>query len=47
MMKLIYVILVFGVLGNIAIYFALYKVRKSKQQQRRQVQAGRLPKQFG
>jgi hypothetical protein len=30
MEKLIYVILGFGVVGNIAVYYALYKVRKRK-----------------
>jgi hypothetical protein len=30
MEKLIYVILGFGVVGNIAIYYALYRVRKRK-----------------
>jgi hypothetical protein len=32
MEQLIYVILGFGVIGNIAIYYALYKVRKHNKQ---------------
>ena len=32
MEKLIYVILVFGVVDNIAIYYALYRVRKHDKQ---------------
>lgn len=34
MEKLIYVILGFGVVGNIAIYYALYRVRKHNKQHR-------------
>lgn len=32
MIKLIYVILGFGVVGNIAVYYALYKVRMHNKQ---------------
>lgn len=32
MEKLIYVILGFGVIGNIAVYYALYRIRKHKRQ---------------
>lgn len=32
MEKLIYVILGFGVVGNIAVYYALYRIRKHNRQ---------------
>lgn len=35
MEKLIYAIIGFGVAGNIAIYYGLYKVRKSRKQEAR------------
>lgn len=35
MEKLIYVILGFGIVGNIAVYYALYKVRKNRKQEAR------------
>jgi hypothetical protein len=42
MEKLVYVILGFGVVGNIAIYYALYKVRKHNKQ-RHQNQKRHIP----
>lgn len=42
MEKLVYVILAAGVIGNIAVYYGLYRVRKSNKQHREQHQ-GHIP----